>query len=91
MPELPSHIRDIIYGICITDGFVEHYGPGIGNARVVLKQSLTHAPYFFYVYFKLLFWGYTSSTVPVPHRTKDSKGNEHWYLRLRTSRGVIWN
>jgi hypothetical protein len=27
MPDLPPKIRDIIYGIYITDGFVDPYGP----------------------------------------------------------------
>jgi hypothetical protein len=91
MPQLPSKIRDLIYGISLSDGFIERYGPGIGNSRVVLKQSLAHAPYLFFVYFQLLFWGFTSPSIPVPALTKDTNGNRHWFLRVRTGRSSIWN
>src|SRR5690349_3237490 len=91
MPQLPSKIRNLIYGLSLSDAFIERYGPNMGNSRVVLKQSLTHAPYFFYVYFQLLFWGFSSPCIRLPDLTKDTKGNRHFYLRLRTGRSVIWN
>jgi hypothetical protein len=70
MPGLPSKIRDLIYGLCLSEAHIERYGPVIGNSRVVLKQSLAHASYLFFVYFQLLFWGFASTSVPIPHPTR---------------------
>jgi hypothetical protein len=36
------------------------------------------------LYFQFLFWGLTTTTVPIPISSKDGKGGEHLALRFRT-------
>lgn len=45
---------------------------------------MVHANYLYYLYFIFTSWGYTSSNVPLPKETKDSKGTVHIYLRFIT-------
>lgn len=81
--EVPQKIKDILIGCLLGDAS----GEKSRQAKTPLfsfKQGIIHADYLYFLYFSFLNWGYTSSNVPIPLLTKDSKGKTHQYLRFRT-------
>jgi hypothetical protein len=88
---LPQKVQDIIVGGLLGDAHASKYGKNLGNTRIEFKQGVTHAPYLFFIYFQLLFWGFVTAYTPLPKSTSDGKGGTHQFLRFRTKRLPVFN
>jgi hypothetical protein len=78
-------------GCLLGDAHASKYGKNLGNTRIEFKQGVIHAPYLFFIYFQLLFWGFVTAFTPVPKSTSDGKGGTHQSLRFRTMRLPVFN
>jgi len=82
-------------GCLLGDAHASRYGKNLGNTRIEFKLprrgGVNHAPYLFYIYFQLLFWGFVTAFTPVPKLTSDGAGGKHQSLRFRTKRLPVFN
>jgi hypothetical protein len=80
---IPQKIKDILIGCLLGDASGQLLIKG-KTPYFEFKQGMVHADYLYFLYFIFANWGYTSSNVPLPKYTKDSKGNIHQSLRFKT-------